>query len=157
MSQEKNKRNFRKVSHFNCTWLGMWLFPGQLYSFSEPHIFPLNPYLSRLLTKPTKWHVRPARSAQFDRVFAVRMKKAWILKYSLSAQRRLWSDWADLSSLGAHTILLVCHSTAHLSLIFPVQALRWTFRYVTEFITSWTATFEWQLTTLLACEINTDS
>ena len=23
------------------------------------------------------------------------MKKAWVLSYPLSAQRRLWSDWAD--------------------------------------------------------------
>ena len=29
------------------------------------------------------------------RVFAVCMKKAWVLSYPLSAQRRLWSDWAD--------------------------------------------------------------
>ena len=29
------------------------------------------------------------------KVFAVRMKKAWVLSYPLSAQRRLWSDWAD--------------------------------------------------------------
>ena len=40
-------------------------------------------------------------------VFAVRMKKAWVLSYPLSAQRRLWSDWADaqadLSLRWAHT------------------------------------------------------
>ena len=35
-------------------------------------------------------------------VFAVRMKKAWVLNYPLSAQRRRWSNWAD-----AHAILLV--------------------------------------------------
>ena len=29
------------------------------------------------------------------RVFAVRLKKAWVLSYPLSAQGRLWSDWAD--------------------------------------------------------------
>ena len=29
------------------------------------------------------------------RVFDTRMKKAWVLSYPLSAQRRLWSDWAD--------------------------------------------------------------
>ena len=29
------------------------------------------------------------------RVFAVRMNKAWVLSYPLSAQRRLWSDLAD--------------------------------------------------------------
>ena len=28
-------------------------------------------------------------------VFAVRMKKDWVLSYPLSGQRRLWSNWAD--------------------------------------------------------------
>ena len=40
-------------------------------------------------------------------VFAVRMKKAWVLSYTFSAQLRLWSDWADaqadLSLRGVHT------------------------------------------------------
>ena len=44
------------------------------------------------------------------RVFAVRMKKAWVLSYSLSAQRRrpVWSE----SSLGAHSFCWFCHVTA---------------------------------------------
>ena len=29
------------------------------------------------------------------RVFAGHMKKHWVLSYPLSAQQRLWSDWAD--------------------------------------------------------------
>ena len=41
------------------------------------------------------------------RVFAVRMKQLWVLSYPFSAQRRLWSDWADaqaaLSLRWAHT------------------------------------------------------
>ena len=37
-----------------------------------------------------RWH-----PPSLIRVFAVRMKKAWTLSYPLSAQRRLWSDWAD--------------------------------------------------------------
>ena len=41
------------------------------------------------------------------KVFAVRMKKAWIFSYPLSAQRRLLSDWvdaqADLSLRWAHS------------------------------------------------------
>ena len=48
------------------------------------------------------------------RVFAVRMKKAWVLSYLLSAQR--WSDWADaradLSPLGAHPFCWFCHALA---------------------------------------------
>ena len=32
---------------------------------------------------------------KFKPAFAVHMKKARVLSYPLSAQRRLWSDWAD--------------------------------------------------------------
>ena len=41
--------------------------------------------------------IRPVRS-----VFAVCMKKAWALSYQLSAQRRLWSDWADAQADLSH-------------------------------------------------------
>ena len=58
-------------------------------------------HLSCDTTNPTKWHVRPAKT-QINlgippvwSVFAVCMKKAWILSYLLSTQRRLWSGWAD--------------------------------------------------------------
>ena len=52
--------------------------------------------------------IRPVLS-----VFAVHMKKAWVLNYLWSAQRRLWSDWADAgwgwseSSLSTQVFLLV--------------------------------------------------
>ena len=50
---------------------------------------------------------QPEHLPRLMRVFAVRMKKAWVLSYTLSAQRRLWSDWADvqadLSLRWAHT------------------------------------------------------
>ena len=59
-------------------------------------------YMSRNMTKPTILPVRPAKTqgqpghpSSLIWVFAVRMKKAWALSYPLSAQRRLWSDWAD--------------------------------------------------------------
>ena len=59
--------------------------------------------------KTSKMAVRPAKTqiSLGIRVFAVRMKKAWVLSYPWSAQRRLWSDWADakadLSLRWAHT------------------------------------------------------
>ena len=79
-------------------------------------------YKSRLMSKLTKWHVRPAKT-QISlgirlvwSVFAVRMKKAGVLSYPLSAQRSLWSDWADaqanLSSLGAQSFCCFCHEVA---------------------------------------------
>ena len=37
-------------------------------------------------------------------LISLRKKKAWVLSYPLSAQRRLWSDWADT---GRRVILLV--------------------------------------------------
>ena len=66
------------------------------------------------MTKPTQWRAPSEDSDQrghlpsLIRVFAVRMKKAWVLSYPLSAQQRLWSDWAnaqaDLSLCWVH-----CH------------------------------------------------
>ena len=66
--------------------------------------------LSRSMTKPTKWPVRPAKtriSLGIHQVWSEStLKKAWILSYMypLSVQRILWSDWADtqtdLYSLG---------------------------------------------------------
>ena len=63
-----------------------------------------------------KWRLRSAwASAQWS-VFAVCMKKAWVLSYPLSPQQRLWSDWvdaqADLSLSWVH--MPFCHALAHI-------------------------------------------
>ena len=54
---------------------------------------------------------QPGHLPSLIRVFVVRMKKAWVLSYSLSAQRRIWSDWADaqadLSLRWAHSHFVV--------------------------------------------------
>ena len=44
---------------------------------------------------PSEDSDQPGHPPSLIRVFAVRMKKAWVLSYPLSAQRRLWLDWAD--------------------------------------------------------------
>ena len=62
--------------------------------------------MSHLMAKPTTWQVRPAKTQislgirPVWSVFAVRMKKPWVLSYQLSAQRRLWSDWTDAHFVG---------------------------------------------------------
>ena len=38
---------------------------------------------------------QPGHLPSLIRVFTVCMKEAWVLSYPLSAQWRLWSDWAD--------------------------------------------------------------
>ena len=55
---------------------------------------------------PSEDSDQPGHPPSLIRVFAVHMKKAWVLSYPLSAQRRLWSDLdaqADLSLRWAHT------------------------------------------------------
>ena len=56
---------------------------------------------------PSEDSGQPGHPPSLIRVFAVRMKKPLALSYSLSAQWRLWSDWAgaeaDLSLRWAHT------------------------------------------------------
>ena len=56
---------------------------------------------------PSEDSAQPGHPPSLIRVFDVRMKEAWVLSYPLSAQRRLWSDWADdqagLSLRWAHT------------------------------------------------------
>ena len=51
---------------------------------------------------------QPGHQPSQIRVFAVHMKKAWVLSYPLSAQRRLWSDWAD-----AQADLSLCWTYSH--------------------------------------------
>ena len=50
---------------------------------------------------------QPGHPPSLIRVFAVRMKTAWVFTHPLSGQQRLWSDWADaqadLSLRWAHT------------------------------------------------------
>ena len=66
--------------------------------------------------KTNKMSVRPAKTQislgirpvwSESSLSAVSMKKAWVFSYPLSAQRRLWSHWADaqadLNLRWAHT------------------------------------------------------
>ena len=44
---------------------------------------------------PSKDSDQPGHAPSLIRVFAVRMKKHWVLSYPLRELWRLWSDWAD--------------------------------------------------------------
>ena len=58
---------------------------------NEPHRDKTN----KMACAPSEDSDQPGHPPSLIRVFAVRMKKAWVLSYPISAQRRLWSDWAD--------------------------------------------------------------
>ena len=42
------------------------------------------------MIKPTKWHVHPVKT----QISLSNRPKAWVLSYTMSAQWKLWSDWA---------------------------------------------------------------
>ena len=77
------------------------------------HIFWVHVLFGPRHDKTNKMSARPAKTDQpghlssLISVFAVRTKKPWVLSYPLSAQWRLWLDWADaradLSLRWAHT------------------------------------------------------
>ena len=65
---------------------------------------------------PSEGSDQPGHPPSLIRVFAVRMKKPWVLSYPLSAQRRLIRQggcpgWSE-SSLGAYSFCWFCHVVA---------------------------------------------
>ena len=71
---------------------------------------------------------QPGHPPSLIRVFAVSMRKTWVLSYPLSAQRRLirWGGcpgWSE-SLLGAQSFCWFCHETAHLSLTLSIHPIR---------------------------------
>ena len=68
---------------------------------------------------PSEDSDQPGHPPSLIRVFAVYMKKPWVLSYPLRAQRRLWSDWAD-----AQTDLSLRWTHTHFD-GFVMSRLRW--------------------------------
>ena len=94
---------------------------------------------NKMICAPSEDSDQPGHPPSLIRGFAVRMKKDWVLNsYPLSAQRRLWWDWADaqvdLSLRWAHShfagfvmrrlnsacLLVTLHSIVSVS--FPTHA-----------------------------------
>ena len=58
-------------------------------------IEPRHDKTNKLTSVPSEDSEQSGHPPSLIRVFAVRMKKAWVLSYPLSTQRRHWLDWAD--------------------------------------------------------------
>ena len=76
----------------------------QKLSLPEPPHYKTN----KVACVPSEDSDQPGHLPSLIRVFAVRMKKSQVLSYPLSAQRRLWSDWAD-----AQADLSLCWAQSH--------------------------------------------
>ena len=94
----------------------MWWYENQ---DTVAHTFVYEPphdKTNKMACAPSEDSDQPGHPPSLIRVFAVHIKKAWVLSYPLSTQRRLWSDWAD--------------AQAHLS-------LRWAQSNFVGFVMSW--------------------
>ena len=105
----------KKLTWVKCyCGFGFWIWI--FLTFELPHV-----KTNKMACVPSEDSDQSGHSPSLIRVFAVHMKKAWVLSYPLSTQRSLWSDWAyvqaDLSLHWAHRFCLVCHEAAHLNLI----------------------------------------
>ena len=79
---------------------------------------PQHDKTNKMACAPSEDSDQLGQSTSLIRVFAVRMKKAWVLSYPLSAQRRLWTDWADAQAdLSLRWVNMpfcwFCHEAAH--------------------------------------------
>ena len=86
---------------------GRWHAYDELKKIEPPHDIT-----NKMTCAPSKDSDKPS----LIRVFAVGMKKSWVLSYPLSAQRRRWSDWADAQvDLSLHwAFRSFCHAAAQL-------------------------------------------
>ena len=99
------------------TWRKLYQMPFHNPSQKTIRYEPRHDKTNKMSMRPAKTQIslgtRPVWS-----VFAVRMKKPWVLSYPLSAQRRLISlggcpGWSE-SSLGAQSFYWFCHVAAHI-------------------------------------------
>ena len=120
-----NKGADQTARTFLMTWLissssrnhGLSLF--NIRFVNRSHIWAASWQNQQMACAPSEDSDQPGHASSLIRVFVVRMKKAWVLSYPLSAQQRGWSDWAnalaDLSLRWAHvSFCLFCHEAAHI-------------------------------------------
>ena len=91
---------------------------------------------NKMAFAPSEDSDQPEHPPSLIRVFAIHMKKAWVLSYPLSAQQRLWSDWtdaqADLSLRWAHSHFvgfvmrrLKCNNLIRFGDFFSATQIQW--------------------------------
>ena len=87
-----NNAYTRLITHmqicYNAIHNGFW-------SGFNMKIEPWHDKTIKMICAPSEDSDQPGHPPNLIRVSAVRPKQNWVLSYSLSTQRRLWSDWAD--------------------------------------------------------------
>ena len=97
---------------------------------------PVHDKSNKMTCAPSEDSDQHGHPPSLIRVFAVCIIKAWVLSYQLSAQQRLWSDWADAqadpSLRWVHMpYCWFCHALAQIvysNLIMLLMSLRSTYQ-----------------------------
>ena len=115
---ESNQRHLDPQSD-SLSMLGV-----QLQGIHEPPHDKTN----KMAIAPSEDTDQPVHPPSLIRVFAVRMKKHWVLSYPLSALRILWSDWADDQAdislrWAQRPFCWFCHEVAHIQKVHPLSSL----------------------------------
>ena len=103
-------------------WLnGAILLLTCLWSLNSIITEPPHDKINKMTFAPSETSDQPGLPPSLISVFAVRMKKPWVLSYPLSAQRRLirlggCPGWSE-SSLGAQVTLLVLSCAGSIDLV----------------------------------------
>ena len=118
---------FTKYEHMHHIWKYMHKCNIKLI------IEPVHNKTNKMTCAPSKDSDQPGHPPSLIRVFTVRMKKAWVVSYPLSAQRGLIKlgscpGWSE-SLLGAQVILLVLLCTGSITNAILIPSI-WTVRQV---------------------------
>ena len=105
-----------------------WPWASCLTETSYTLLEPAHDKTYKMACAPSEDSDHPGHPPSLIRISAVAMKKAWVLSYPLSAQQRLWSDWADAQAdlslrWATMSFCWFCRAVAHLCITLPDQAL----------------------------------
>ena len=100
-------------------WHSIWYDLEGMSWFIKCLYEPAHDKTNKMTCAPSKDSDQPWHLPSLIRVFAVHLKKHWVISYPLSTQRMLWSEWvdaqADLSLRWTHrSFCWFCHAAAHI-------------------------------------------
>ena len=119
--------DFKKVYMRRLFWLSKYPVSLTRLGYMRKLYAPLHDKTNKVACAPSEDSDQPGHPPSLIRVFAVRMKKAWVLSYPLSAQRRL--RWAQtffcwFCHEAVHILCACsCHSCAYLICLAQIREI----------------------------------
>ena len=97
-TQKHNRLNYCLLYDSAWPFWEEWAIRQRNKLCNKKTLEPPHDKTNKMACAPSEDSDQPGHPPSLIRVFAVRLKKAWVLSYPLSAQWRFWSVWADAQS-----------------------------------------------------------